>query len=221
MRTLLGLLSLLLPWPIRRIFLERFFGFSLHPTSHLGFAWIFPRRLVLGANATIGHLTVCKGLDLLQLGDSSSIGRGNWITGFPSGPSSHFAEESERRPELVIGRHSAITHRHLIDCTSAVRLGDFTTFAGFQSQVLTHSIDLARNRQASAPVSIGNYCFVGTNCVFLGGATLPDYSVLGAKSLLNKAMTETHSLYGGIPATRLQALSPDLAYFQRQTGFVV
>ena len=94
------------------------------------------------------------------------------------------------------------------------------TFAGFSSQILTHSIDLAANRQSAAPVRLGNYCFVGTNSVLLGGSALPDFCVLGAKSLLNKAQTVTHTLYAGTPAVAVKELPADLAYFQRQTGFV-
>ena len=169
----------------------------------------------------IGHLTVCKNIDLLHLKAHSSIGRGNWITGFPLGPSPHFAEEVDRRPQLIVGEHSAITHRHLLDCTNAVEIGRFTTFAGFQSQILTHSIDIENNRQASAPVRIGDYCFVGTNSVLLGGSVLPDYCVLGAKSLLNKALTETYQLYGGVPAQPIKKLSPESKYFTRSEGFVV
>ena len=215
------LFSLLLPWSARRNFLERQFGFTIHPTARIGLAWIFPARLVMEAHTSIGHLTLCKNIALLHLGAYSSIGRGNWITGFPLGPSPHFASETDRRPELIIGPHSAITHRHLIDCTNRITIGRFTTMAGFQSQLLTHSIDLELNRQASQPIAIGDYSFIGTNCVFLGGSAIPDFCVVGAKSLVNKAFTETHQLYGGVPAKPLQALPPDYAYFRRTTGFVV
>ena len=120
-----------------------------------------------------------------------------------------------------MGEHSAITHRHLIDCTNSVVIGKFTTFAGFQSQILTHSIDIENNCQSSAPVRVGDYCFVGTNSVFLGGSALPDYCVLGAKSLLNKGFTETHQLYGGVPAQPIKKLPPDWKYFTRSEGFVI
>jgi acetyltransferase-like isoleucine patch superfamily enzyme len=219
-KKLLMFFSLLLPWGLRRSFLEKQFGYTLHPSSRIGVAWVFPERLIMEANTTIGHLTLCKNIALLHLHEHASIGRGNWITGFPQGPSPHFASEADRRPQLIIGEHSAITHRHLIDCTNSVTIGKFTTFAGFQSQILTHTIDLVQNRQASAPVSIGDYCFVGTNCVLLGGSALPDFCVLGAKSLLNKSLTETYNLYGGVPARVLQKLSPDFAYFRRSEGFV-
>ena len=172
------------------------------------------------ANTSIDHLTLCKNIALLHLHEHASIGRGNWITGFPQKPSHHFTTETDRRPELIIGAHSAITHRHLIDCTNSVTIGKFTTFAGFRSQILTHTIDLAQNRQASAPVFIGDYCFVGTNCVLLAGSALPDFSVLGAKSLLNKSFTETYNLYGGVPARAVRELPPDFAYFHRSEGFV-
>ncbi len=207
-------LSLLMPWELRRAFLEKQFGFRIHPTCRIGLSWIFPTQLIMEEGAQIAHLTVCKGLDLLHLKAHALIGRGNWITGFPLGTSAHFASETDRKPQLVIGEHSAITHRHLIDCTNSVTIGSFTTFAGFQSQILTHSIDIAESRQRSAPVTIGSYCFIG-------GAVVPDFCVVGAKSLVNKPLTETHTLYGGVPARAVQKLSPDAAYFHRTQGFVV
>ncbi len=220
MRKLLALVSLFLPWKLRRSFLEKQFGYRLHPTARIGLSFILPDALVMEAGSRIGHLTICKNIALLHLGEHALLGNGNWITGFPLGPSPHFAEETERRPELILGAHSAITHRHFIDCTNRITIGRFTTFAGFQSQMLTHSIDLAENRQRSQPIRVGDYCFVGTNSVLLGGSVLPDYCVLGAKSLLNKALAETHTLYGGVPAKALQTLPADYAYFQRTTGFV-
>ncbi len=221
MKKVLMLLAMLLPWNLRRTFLEQQFGFQIHPTARIGLAWVFPSRLIMEEGTCIGDLTVAKNLDLLHLKAHATIGRANWITGFPLGNSPHFATETDRRPELVLGEHSAITNRHLLDCTSSITIGAFTTIAGFQSQFISHSIDIRLNRQSSRPIRIGNYCFVGTDCVLLGAAALPDYCVLGAKSLLNKAHTQTHRLYGGVPARELQTLPPDSAYFTRSEGFVV
>ncbi|MBC8121695.1 MAG: acyltransferase [Gemmatimonadaceae bacterium] len=220
MKGLLLVFSLLLPWPLRRLVLITFLGYEIHPTSRLGLVWVAPRKLILESHSRIGHFTVCKNLDLLQLGPHASIGRGNWITGFPSGDSEHFAAQKDRRPCLILGEHSAITHRHLIDCTNTVVIGDFSTIAGYGSQILTHSIDLEQCIQSSAPVAIGNYCFVGTSCVVLGGSVLPDYCVLGAKSLLNKQYSDTHCLYGGVPARPIKSLTEEALYFVRTVGFV-
>jgi acetyltransferase-like isoleucine patch superfamily enzyme len=220
MKPLFLLLTTLLPWELRRRLLMRWCGFELHPTARIGLSWVLPGRLVMGAHSSIGNLTVCKNLGAVFLGEHASVGNLCWITGFPPGPSRHFAHQPERRPELHLGAHAAITHRHLIDCTATVSIGAFTTFAGFQSQILTHSIDLAACRQSSEPVTIGTHCFVGTNCVLLGGAVLPDRSVLGAKSLLNKAFTAPLTLYGGVPAKPIQTLPEDTAYFHRTEGNV-
>jgi acetyltransferase-like isoleucine patch superfamily enzyme len=221
LKTALQLMLLPLPWPIRRPLLRAFFGYRIHPRARIGLALVAVRRLSLDDGAGIGHFTVIKGLDLLELGAHSSIGRGNWITGFPLGHSRHFVHQPERRNQLVLGRHAHVTNRHLLDCTGGISIGPFTTLAGFHSQILTHSIDLAANRQSSQPVSIGSYCFIGTGCVLLAGAALPDRSVLGAKSLLNKAHQETDRLYAGVPARAVKELDPRLAYFQRADGYVL
>lgn len=219
---LLKLLTLFLPWSIKRQLLNRWFKYEIPPSAHIGFAWIFPKRLVLGHSAKIDHLTVAINLDSITLGENSSIGRGNWITGFPTGTESrHFEHQKARVPELVIGKSSAITKNHHIDCTSRIEIGSFATIAGYETQLLTHSIDLVENRQDSAPIHIGDYTFVGTKCVVLGGAVLPAHSVLGANSLLNSALTEEWKIYGGTPARVIGEISKEALYFSRMEGFVV
>ena len=220
MKTLLMFFSMLLPWPLRRSILEKQFGYSIHPGSRIGFAWIFPRHLVMEEGSRIGHLTLCKNIDLLRLGAHAIVGQLNWITGFPSGASRHFAHQPDRRPELIIETHAGISSRHLIDCTARIRIGAFATIGGFRSQLLTHSIDFEAGRQTAEPIDIGEYSFTGTNSVILGGSTLPHHSVLGAQSLLNKKWDEPYRLYAGVPAKPLKELSPDLEYFRRTEGFI-
>jgi acetyltransferase-like isoleucine patch superfamily enzyme len=211
-----------LPWPLKRLCLQRFYGYHLHPTAHIGLAWIYPRHLAMAAGSRIDALTVAVNLDRLELGERAIIGRGNWITGFATGTASpHFAHQPDRRAELLLGAHAAITKNHHIDCTNRVSIGPFTTIAGYHSQLLSHSIDLQHNRQHSEPITIGAHCFVGTACVILGGGALPDHSVLGALSLLNKPHSEPWCLYAGQPARRIQPINPEAAYFRRSQGFVV
>ena len=219
--TALKILTFLLPWSLRRIVLKSVFGFQIHPTARIGWAWVFPKHLVMEEHTSIGHLTVAVNLDAIEMKHHATIGRGNWITGFPTGTGSdHFSYQTDRKAELSMAEHSAVTSRHIIDCTHRVSLGKFSTFAGFRSQILTHSIDLERSRQASAPVTIGEYCFVGTDCVLLAGSKLPNYCVLGAKSLLIRSFTDEHTLYTGIPARAIRRLPPEMRYFWRETGFV-
>ena len=221
MRSLFRLFVVLLPWRLKRFFLRSLYGYDVHPTARIGLAWVFPTRLVMGAHSSIGHLTVCKGMELLSLGEHASIGRINWISAYPLNQPPHFVHLTDRKPQLLVGEHAAITHRHIIDCTDEVVIGAFTTMAGYRSQILTHSIDLAVCRQHSKPVHIGRYCFVGTACTMLGGTVVPDYSVVGAQALLNKAYDERYRLYAGVPAKAVSELDPAMKYFTRTDGYVV
>ncbi|MFD1467652.1 acyltransferase [Hymenobacter caeli] len=223
MKLLLKIISCLLPWPLRRQALGKWFGFELHPTARIGWAWVFPNKLSMAAGARIDHFTVAIHLDAIRMGARATIGRGNWITGFPTdgtGSARHFGHQPERRAVLVLGEAAAVTKNHHLDCTNQLTIGNFSTVAGYQSQFLTHSIDVMEGRQDSAPIHIGDYTFVGTNVVVLGGAVLPAYSVLGAKSLLNKPYTAEWMLYGGVPAKPVREISRTAKYFSRSDGFV-
>lgn len=211
------ILSLLLPWPLRRRLLQRAFGYRLHPTSRIGLSWVFPScSLEMGEHATIGHLNVCRHLDDMSIGAHAVIGHLNWITGYPTtGAEAMFGAVPDRRPELVLAHHAAITTRHYVDCTDSVRIGRFTTIAGCHSVVMSHSIDVKEGRQSSAPITLGEYCFVGTNCVLLAGSALPNRSVLGANSLLNKKLKSDHRVYGGSPAREIAELDKDALYLHR------
>lgn len=226
MSTIKRIMSLLLravlcitPWFLRRRLLNWLLGYRFGEGAYISmFSWIYPSELEMGPQAKIGPLNVAIHLQRMVLGEKASIARGNWFTGHPQGSSRHFVHRNDRQPSLYLGQHSAITKSHLIDCTDQVRIGDFTTIAGYRSQFLTHSIDIYANRQDSKPITVGNYCFVGTNCTLLGGSALPDYSVLGAASLLNKAYEKSRALYAGSPAQWVKDIDGD--YFRREKGYV-
>lgn len=215
------LLTLFLPWILRRPLLNALFGYQIESSAKIGLSWFIPNHLVMGPGSSIGHFNVCKGLDLVSIGSDASIGRLNWITGFPSNDRTHFTQDVERRPELILDEHAAVTNRHIIDCTNAIHVGAFSTVAGFRSQFLTHSIDLATCRQASKPIVIGAYCFVGTGVIILGGSVLPNKSVLGAGSVLQKNYDSESTLYAGAPAKPIKEIDTSQGYFVREKGFVV
>ncbi len=211
------------PWCLRRLILQAICRFEIHKSAFVSrFALLAMARLEMGPKSYIGPLTVCKGLALLRLGDHAHIGPLNWITSFPPGTTSrHFELDPDRKSRLIVEEHAAITSRHLIDCTDEVEIGAFSTFAGFRSQILTHSIDLNESRQRCKPVRIGHHCFVGTGCVLLGGCSLPDCSVLSAHSLLTEHYETPGYLYGGVPAKPIKPIEPEAKYFSRTAGFVL
>lgn len=211
-----------MPWPLRRFVLRKFFGYELHPGARIGMAWVYPAKLIMEENSRIDHFTVAIHLDKLHIGKNSSIGRSNWITGLSvNTKTDFFKHQSDRKAELIIGDESSITKNHHIDCTNSVRIGNFVTLAGYYSQLLTHSIDPVENRQHSEAIELGDYTFIGTNVVILGGAVLPPRSVLGAKSLLNKKFTDEWMLYAGVPAKPVSQIEKSAKYFTREKGYVI
>jgi acetyltransferase-like isoleucine patch superfamily enzyme len=218
---ILKLIIFLLPWRLRRRLLQRAFGYQIDPSARIGVAWVYPKHLRMGKEARIDHFTVAIHLDSVELGDYATIGRSNWITGCPSDSNEHFTHQTGRRPRLIIGEHSAITKNHYIDCMHEIRVGRFSTIAGYQSQLMTHAIDIVAGRQHSEPIDIGDYCFVGTRCIILGGARLPSQSVLAAGAVLTKSFEASFSLYGGVPARYIKEIPMDARYFHRAKGFVI
>ena len=216
LRLIIQVLLFVLPWPLRRRLLQAFFGFEIHPTARIRFAIILAHRLVMKEHSKINSLTLCKDIDLLAMGPRSGIMALNYITGFPTRGTPHFKDEPDRKCELVLGACVGITSRQFIDCNGGVYIDDYATIAGLRTQILTHSVNVHRNRQETHPVRIGKYCFIGTGCIILPGAVLPDYCVLGAGAILNKAYSEKHMLYAGNPAKPCKALDPDgTLYFHR------
>jgi acetyltransferase-like isoleucine patch superfamily enzyme len=220
-RIFVVMISVLLPWKVRRNILEKVMGYNIHSTCKIGFSWVFPKKLIMKSHAKISHFTVIKGLEKLYLGQYSIIGKGNWISGYTVNGLKHYENQCGRKSELIIGEHSAVTNAHIIDCTNSVTIGHFTTIAGYGSQIITHSIDLDHCRQWSETIKIGDYCFIGTNTVILGGSSLPSYSVLGAKSLLNKSYSVKYLLFTGVPAMPKKNLPHSLGYFNRKEGYIL
>lgn len=212
----------ILPWFLKRWLLVKLFGYEIHPTAYIGLSFIYPSHLIMKKEARIGHLNVGINLDCIKLGIKSSINRGNWITGYSTlNQTKHFIHQKDRVSELDLGDYSAITKNHHLDCTHYIKIGKYSTLAGYQSQLLTHSVDVFESRQHSAPIIIGDYTFIGTNVVILGNSSLPSFSVLGAKSLLNKNFTEEWFIYAGNPARSLKTISKEAKYFSRAEGFIV
>jgi acetyltransferase-like isoleucine patch superfamily enzyme len=211
----------MLPWNIRRFLLCILFGFKIHKKARIGFSLILSRELEVGEYAHIGNLTICRSIDSLVLKEHSLLGSLNFITGFANGTTGSFTHVKQRRCELIINEHAAITSRHYLDCNAGIYVGAYSTIAGVRTQILTHSIDLHCNRQDAIPVVVGDYCFIGTGSILLPGASLPSFSVLAAGSVLNKRYTEGELLYAGTPARPVKRLDRSTtAYFQRKKGVV-
>lgn len=205
----------ILPWRIKRFILQRCYGYELDKRAHIGLSYVYPKKLVMGPGAFIGHLNVIIRLDLLRMAKNTTITQQNWVTAFPKEGKGAFEENPDRQTHLIMDEGAAITKKHHIDCTDTVMVGKFTSIGGYGTQILTHSTSLKYNKQMCAPIKIGHNCFIGTRSILLTGTTLPDCCVLGAGAVLQKSYTETYCLYGGVPAKFVKKLDDEYSFLTR------
>ena len=208
-----------LPSPLKVRLAKMLFGWEIHPTAYLGRSVILGvRHLSMGAGASIGPFNVIRDLDELRLAEGASISSRNWIVGMPQAYDAYFPTAKARRPSLVMGRHAAITVAHDIDCADLVEIGDYSALAGFRCTILTHSLDLVRDRFVTGPVEIGRHAAVMTGATLLSGTRVPPRSIVSAGSVVNTRLREELTFYGGNPAEPIRSLPPTLGFFQRGEG---
>jgi acetyltransferase-like isoleucine patch superfamily enzyme len=210
-----------LPSSLKKLAFRYFLGHQLAKNSYIGFSIVITDKLILQENARIGHLNFIKGLELLSLSEYATIDKFNWITGFSKALESKHFQHKKRHTSLILNEHSALTSRHIIDCTDKIEIGAFSTIAGYRSQFLTHSVDLKKSIQDCAPISIGRYCFIGTQTTILPGAKIPSYSIVAANSVIKNPLTEEYSIYAGNPAVKINSKPiNDYKYFHRNIGYI-
>lgn len=208
-----------LPMRLKRLVMTRFLGWEIDPTAHISMALVKCDHVVLGPRARIGFGAVIQGLQSLHVGADSTIGGKSRIFG-ETLDSGQFPKFPDRVPSLRIGEHSDLL-RVTFDCQDVVEIGKFTTFAGRESLILSHGIDVNLGEMTVAPVKIGDYCMIGARVTILMGVSIADRSVIGASSVVTKSLEKVETLYAGSPATAKRAIPSDAKYFSRKIGRAV
>jgi len=205
---------IVLPSPLKRYLGRVIYGWDIHPTAHIGRSVILVPHVSMGPGASIGPLNVIKDLEELRLGEGAHIASRNWISGFPLS-SNVFQHSPDRHPSLIMGKYAEITVSHKIDCSDRVELGDHAVIAGFQTTVLTHSLDLVRDRHVTRPVEVGERSAIMTGCMLLSGTRVPPRCIVSAGAVVNTKLSKELTFYSGNPAQPVRALPDDLGFFHR------
>ncbi len=220
---LVALLPNLIKQPLYRVFFGYRFGrgvrigIVLLDADHVDLAegtWIGHLNAVVrvgqfetGRMARIGSLNVIRGGERVHLGPYSSIMRLNVLNAIPD----HDCTTSPQSV-LEIGAGTVVTSGHRIDFTDRVTLGKNVIVAGRSSSLWTH------NRRETAPITIGDYCYLGSEVRLAPGATLPDECILGLGAVLAGQIKVARSLVVGVPARVRRPLGDeDLARIRHRT----
>jgi carbonic anhydrase/acetyltransferase-like protein (isoleucine patch superfamily) len=155
-------------------------------------------RLVTGPRVRIGALNIIRGGESVTLGDYAEVMRFNVLNAIPD-------HDCTTRPvsRLEIGKGAVVVSGHRIDFTDRVTIGRNVIIGGRNSSLWTH------NRQQTAPIDIGDFCYLGSEVRLAPGARLPERCILGLGSVLAGAVDTPGSLVGGVPAKVLRPLTAE------------
>ena len=155
-------------------------------------------RLVTGTRVRIGSLNIIRGGESVTLGDYAEVMRLNVLNAIPD-------HDCTTRPvsRLEIGKGAVVVSGHRIDFTDRVTIGRNVIVGGRNSSLWTH------NRQQTAAIEIGDFCYLGSEVRLAPGARLAERSILGLGSVLAGPIDTPGSLVGGVPARILRPLTPE------------
>jgi acetyltransferase-like isoleucine patch superfamily enzyme len=217
----------LLPSFVKRPLYRWLFGFRIGSRTTIGLALLDAREVRLGEGTHIGHLNAITHVGLFETGACARIGMLNVIRGGERVTLGDYSEvlrlnvlnaipdhdcTTEPQSVLEVGAGTVITSGHRIDFTDRVTLGKNVIIGGRNSSLWTH------NRQETAPIEIGDFCYLGSEVRLAPGAKLPHECILGLGSVLTSEIVDTRSLVAGVPARVVRALNEkDLARIRRKT----
>ncbi len=217
----------LLPGILKRPLYRWLFGYRIGRGVRLGLSLLDARDVELGDGTRIGHfnlvlrvgsfktgrhahigsLNILRGGERLTLGDYASVMRLNVLNAIPD----HDCTTAPRSV-LDVGDGAVIVSGHRVDFTDAVSLGRNVIVGGRNSSLWTH------NRQQTAPITIGDFCYLGSEIRVAPGGRLADECILALGSVLSGSIDAPRSLVGGVPAKVVRPLhDEDLVLVHRKT----
>jgi carbonic anhydrase/acetyltransferase-like protein (isoleucine patch superfamily) len=155
-------------------------------------------RLVTGKRVRLGPLNIIRGGESVTLDDWAEVMRLNVLNAIPD----HDCTTSPVS-RLEIGKGAVVVAGHRIDFTDRVTIGRNVIVGGRNSSLWTH------NRQQTAPIEIGDFCYLGSEVRLAPGARLAERSILGLGSVLAGAIDTPGSLVGGVPAKVIRPLTAE------------
>jgi acetyltransferase-like isoleucine patch superfamily enzyme len=217
----------LLPNALKKVLYRAVFGYRFGPGVRIGWVLLDAEQVHLGEGTWIGHLNAIVRVGRFETGRQTRIGNLNVIRGGERVSLGDYAEvmrlnvlnaipdhdcTTEPVSVLELATGAVVVSGHRIDFTDQVRLGRNVIVGGRNSSLWTH------NRQETAPITIGDFCYLGSEVRLAPGARLPEECILGLGSVLTGGIAEPRSLVAGVPAKVVRPLNErDLARIRRKT----
>lgn len=217
----------LLPNPLKRPLYRWLFGYRIASGVRIGLCLLDARRVELGEGTSLGHFNVFLRVGELRTGRGARVGYFNIVRGGELVCLGHYSTvmrlnvlnaipdhdcTTDPTSVLEIGDGALVVSGHRIDFTDRVVLGRNVIIGGRNSSLWTHT------RQETAPITIGDFCYLGSEVRLAPGSSLPAECILALGSVLSGQVKESRVLVGGVPARVIRPLSDaDLALVRRNS----
>jgi acetyltransferase-like isoleucine patch superfamily enzyme len=211
---LIGLLPDFLKRPAYRIL----FGYRIGPGVSIGLSLLDAQQVDLEEGTHIGHFNlilrvghlqaapharvglcnIIRGGERVSLGAYSTVMRFNVLNAIPD-------HDCSTHPVsiLELGDGAIVVSGHRVDFTDQVRIGRNVILGGRNSSLWTH------NRQETGPITIEDFCYLGSEIRIAPGARLPSECILAMGSVLTGKIDQPRSLVAGVPAKTVRALTEE------------
>jgi acetyltransferase-like isoleucine patch superfamily enzyme len=172
---------------------------QLEPGARIGHGNLLHRtkKISVGRGGAIGYGNILRGGEEIRLGDYSTVLRFNVLNSIPDNDC-----EGPTDPRLNLAAGAYIVSGHRLDFTDRISLGKNVIVAGRNSSLWTH------NRQATAPIEIGDFCYLGSEVRIAPGSALGPKSILGMGAVL-AGKSDGGQVLGGVPAKPIREVGPD------------
>jgi acetyltransferase-like isoleucine patch superfamily enzyme len=138
-----------------------------------------------------------RGGDRIDIGSHATVLRFNVLNSIPDNDAAGPTD-----PRIELGAGAFVVSGHRLDFTDRIKIGKNVIVAGRNSSLWTH------NRQATKPIEIGDYCYIGSEARLAPGAKLGDLSILGMGGVL-AGEGPARTVLGGVPAKPIRAITND------------
>lgn len=113
-----------------------------------------------------------------------------------------------RADRLRCGAGLKVNGNVFINADGGVQIGERVTLS-YGVTILASSYDIDRFFQGervhnNSGITIGNDVWIGANAIVLDGVHICDHVIVGAGAVVAQDITDSYSIYAGVPAKRLR-----------------
>ena len=207
-----------MPGLLKRSAYRVLFGYRIGPGVSIGISLLDAQQIDLAEGSQIGHFNLILRVGQLETAPHAKIGFGNIIRGGERVSLGAYSTVMRLNVLNAIPDHDCTTHPvsilelgagaiivsgHRVDFTDHVRIGRNVIVGGRNSSLWTH------NRQETGPITIEDFCYLGSEIRIAPGARLPSECILALGSVLTGTIEKPRSLVAGVPAKTVRALSEE------------